>query len=294
MERKRLFIVISVLIIVLFSVIGIFYYTSSNQSSTSDGKIGVIVTVGPQKEFVQKVGGDKVDVSVMVPPGSDPHTYEPLPNQMKQVQKAQIYYEVGSGIEFELTWMDKISAMNPQMKLVNTSSGIELMPNTAEDEEGPDPHVWVSPKNAKIMVENIYNSLVATDPANKDYYTKNRDEYILELNELDKNITQTLSGKNNTKIMVYHPAWAYFCRDYNLEQISIESQGKEPTPQNIAKLVDLARSDGIKVIFVSPQFSTSNAQVIANEVGAKVVVVDDLSENYLANMKNVAQAFAST
>jgi len=294
MERKKILITsISILILILITVT-YFYTSTGNSTGSSDGKIGVVVTVGPQEEFVKRVGGDRVNVTVMVPPGADPHTYEPLPNQMKQVQNAQFYFQVGSGIEFELTWMDKLTSMNSQMKLVNTSAGIQLVPNTAEGEEGSDPHVWVSPRNAKVMVENIYQSLVQADPENKDYYTKNRDEYLTELDELDKNITQTLSGKNNTKIMVYHPAWAYLCRDYNLQQISIEQAGKEPTPQNIASLVDTARNENIKVIFVSPEFSTSNAQVIASEIDGKVVVVDPLSQNYLENMKKVAGAFAST
>lgn len=295
MERKKILIILTLLLLIILMVVTIYFYNSTgNFSGSSDDKIGVVVTVGPQEEFVKRVGGDRVNVTVMVPPGADPHTYEPLPNQMKQVQNAQIYFQVGSGIEFELTWMDKLTSMNSQMKVVNTSSGIQLVPNTAEGEEGSDPHVWVSPRNAKIMVENIYQSLVQTDPENKDYYTKNRDEYLQELDELDKNITQTLSGKNNTKIMVYHPAWAYFCRDYNLQQVAIEQAGKEPTPQNIAFLVDTARNESIKVIFVSPEFSSSNAQVIANEIGGKVVVVDPLSQNYLENMKKVAGAFAGT
>ncbi len=294
MERKKLLIVLGILLLILIAFTTYFYISSGNSSNTADGKIGVIVTVGPQEEFVKRVGGDKVNVTVMVPPGADPHTYEPLPNQMKQVQDAKIYFQVGSGIEFELTWMDKLTGMNSQMKVVNTSAGIQLIPNTAEQESGSDPHVWVSPRNAKIMVENIYQALVQEDPQNKDYYTKNRDEYLKELDDLDKNITQTMSGKNNTKIMVYHPAWAYFCKDYNLQQVAIEQAGKEPTPQNIAFLVDTARNESIKVIFVSPEFSTSNAQVIANEIGGKVVVVDPLSQNYLENMKKVAEAFAAT
>lgn len=294
MERKVIYLILTFSILILLVITGIYYFTGNNPSESSYGKIGVVVTVGPQEEFVKRVGGDRVDVTVMVPPGADPHTYEPLPNQMKQVQNAQIYFQVGSGIEFELTWMDKLTSMNPQMKVVNTSQGIELLPNTAENEEGTDSHVWVSPRNAKIMVENIYQSLIQTDPQNKEYYTKNRDEYLKQLDELDKNITQTLSGKNNTKIMVYHPAWAYFCRDYNLQQISIQSQGKEPSPQGIANLVDQSRKENIKVIFVTPQFSSSNAQVIATEIGGRVIVVDDLSENYLDNMKKVAEAFIST
>jgi zinc transport system substrate-binding protein len=294
MERKKIIYIILTLILISITFTVIYYFASNNSSGSPDGKIGVVVTVGPQEEFVKRVSGDRVNVTVMVPSGADPHTYEPLPNQMKQVQDAQIYFQVGSGIEFELSWMDKIASMNPEMKLVNTSEGITLLPNTAEQEEGSDPHVWVSPKNAKIMVENIYQTLIQTDPENKDYYTENRDEYLKELDELDKNITQTLSGKNNTKIMVYHPAWAYFCKDYNLQQIAIESEGKEPTPQEIANLVDEARADNIKIIFVTPEFSTSNAEVIANEIGGKVVVVDPLDSNYLENMQKVAEAFAST
>lgn len=294
MERKKIIIISGFILILIILTVAYLYTSPGNNTGSRDGKIGVVVTVGPQEEFVKRVGGDRVNVTVMVPPGADPHTYEPLPNQMKQVQEAQIYFQVGSGVEFELSWMGKLTSMNPQLKLVNSSTGIQLIPNTAESEEGSDPHVWVSPRNAKVMVENIYQSLVRADPENKDYFTKNRDDYFKELDELDKNITQRLSGKNNTKIMVYHPAWAYFCKDYNLQQISIQQDGKEPTPQALASLVDTARRENIKVIFVSPEFSTSNAKVIANEIDGKVVVVDPLSKDYLKNMQKVAEAFAVT
>lgn len=294
MERKKILIISGFILILIIMTVAYIYTSPGNSTGSKYGQIGVVVTVGPQEEFVKRVGGERVNVTVMVPPGADPHTYEPLPNQMKQVQNAQIYFQVGSDVEFELAWMDKLTSINPQMKLVNTSTGIQLIPNTAESEEGSDPHVWVSPRNAKVMVENIYQSLVQADPENKDYYTTNRDEYLKELDELDKNIIQKLSGKNNTKIMVYHPAWAYLCKDYNLQQISIEQDGKEPTPQAIVSLVDTARRENIKVVFVSPEFSTSNAQVIASEIGGKVVAVDPLSNDYLKNMQKVAEAFAST
>lgn len=295
MEKKVLYIFLASLILLLCIGLYLFnnnYQDSNDKSQTSNDKIGVVVTVGPQEEFAKRVGGDRVNVMVMVPQGADPHTYEPLPNQMKQVQDAEIYFIVGSGIEFELAWMDKLTAMNPQMEVVNTSQGIELLPNT-EEHEGNDPHVWVSPKNAKIMVENIYTKLVEIDPENKDYYQKNRDEYLNKLDELDKNTTKILSNQKNRNIMVYHPSWAYFCRDYDLKQIPIESQGKEPTPQGIASLIDQARRDNIRVIFVSPQFSSSNAQVIAREIGGRVVVVNPLSNNYIKNMKTVAESFAN-
>lgn len=289
MNKKRLFIAI----IIVLSVSVLIYLASLQQEqSESSDKIGVVVTVPPQAEFVNKVGGDKVEVMLMVPPGADPHTYEPLPKQLKQVSNARIYYEVGSGMEFELVWLDKIQSINPQLVMVNSSQGIQFIPNTAENEPGNDPHVWVSPKNAQIMVQNIYNSLVQTDPANQDYYAKNRDQYLQELDELDKNITESLKGKENTKILVYHPAWGYFSRDYHLQQIAIESGGKEPTPQEMASLIDLAKKENIRVIFVEPQYSPKNAEVIAQQIGGQVVVVDDLAQNYLENMKKVAEAFS--
>jgi zinc transport system substrate-binding protein len=289
MNKKRLFIVI----LVVFIISVLIYLASLQQEQVGNsGKIGVVVTVPPQAEFVNKVGGDKVEVMTMVPPGADPHSYEPLPKQLKQVSNARIYSEVGSGMEFELAWLDKIQSINPHLLMVNSSQGIQLIPNTAENEPGNDPHVWVSPKNAEIMVQNIYNSLVQIDPANQDYYAKNRDQYLQELDELDKNITESLKGKENTTIMVYHPAWGYFCKDYHLQQIPIESGGKEPTPQELASLMDLAKKENIKVIFVEPQYNPQNAEVIASQIGGQVVVVDDLAPNYLENMKKVAEAFS--
>ncbi|MDI3550055.1 MAG: zinc transport system substrate-binding protein [Methanobacterium sp.] len=293
-ERKKILIVIILILLLALSLAVYFHTATSDSTPPISDKIGVVVTVGPQEEFVKRVGGDRVNVTVMVPPGSDPHTYEPLAEQMKQVQNAQIYFQVGSGVEFELTWLDKLRSMNQQMRVVNSSKGIQLIPNTAESEEGSDPHVWVSPKNAKIMVENIYQALVETDPANRDYYTKNKDEYLSELEELDKNITKTMADKNSTTIMVYHPSWAYFCKDYNLHQLAIEKEGKEPTSQDIIQIVDTARKKGIKVIFTSPEFSAANAETIAREIGAQVVPADPLSPNYLENMRKVAEAFANS
>lgn len=290
MKRKK---VIIVLIILIFAV-GALYYLAAQKSDTliDKGKIGVIVSVGPEVEFVKAVGGDKVDVTLIVPPGADPHTYEPLPNQLSQVTNAKMYAEVGTPIEFELNYMDKMRSINPNMLVVNTSSGVDLIPNTAENENNNDPHVWVSPKNAKIMVNNIYQCLVQIDPNNTEYYTKNHDAYLQQLDELNNNITKSLEGKENSQILVYHPAWAYFCRDYNLTQIPIENGGKEPTSQEIANIIDLAKKNNIKVIFIEPQYSPKSAEVIASEINGKVVTVDDLAINYIQNLNNVAETFS--
>ncbi len=159
------------------------------------------------------------------------------------------------------------------------------------DENQFDTHVWVSPRNAQIMVENIYQKLSEIDPQNKEYYKINKDKYIQELDNEDKNITQTLNGEKNKKIMVYHPAWGYFCRDYNLTQVSIEKNGKEPTPQGLISLIDQARKDNIKIIFISPQFSKKSAETVASDIGGEVVTIDDMDKDYINNLNNVAEAF---
>jgi len=253
------------------------------QREKNEGRIRVAVSIPPQAEFVERIGGDRVEVMVMVPPGASPHTYEPTPSQLRDVSKAEIYAKVGSGVEFELAWMDKIASVNKEMLIVDCSKGIKFIEK--------DPHVWLSPRNARIMVENIYKGLVKVDPVNKEYYQKNKEKYLEELERLDNEIAQAISKKRR-RIMVYHPAWAYFCRDYGLEQIAIEREGKEPTPKGILNLIEQARRDNIKVIFASPEFSTKGAEVIAKEINGTVILISPLEKNYLENMRKVAKAFA--
>ncbi len=272
-------------------------------------KIIVAVTISPQAEFVEKVGGDKVKIIVMVPPGASPHTYEPAPNQMADLNNAKMYAKVGSGVEFELGWMDKITDLNKNMHVVDCSKGIELRKMTEEEEKaeedghesgeeheheegGNDPHIWLSPKNAKMMVENIYNGLIEIDPDNKDYYKTNKDSYITELDKADGEISKKLLNLKNRKILVFHPSWGYFCRDYNLTQIAIEKSGKEPTLQGIENLIKQAKENHITIIFASPQFSTKSAEVIANEINGNVVLIDPLERNYTENLYKVADAFS--
>ncbi len=280
-EEKILLLGVAFIVICL---IGAYIYVTPQTEKELDKKIGVIVSIPPQAEFVERVGGDRVQVTVMVPAGASPHTYEPAPSQLRAVSSAKIYAEVGSGLEFEAAWMNKISSTNREMLVVNCSKNISFI--------GTDPHVWLSPRNAEIMVENIYRGLIQIDPTNQEYYMKNKERYLQELDGLDKKIIQAIAGKENRKIMVYHPAWTYLCRDYGLEQIAIEKEGKEPTPQGIADLIKQARKDNITVVFASPQFSTKSAEVIASEINGNVVLISPLERNYMENMHKVAETFA--
>jgi len=255
-----------------------------DQVQTSPDVLTVAVTIPPQQEFVERVGGDRVHVILMVPQGASPHTHEPTPGQLAAVADADMYAKVGSGIEFERAWMDKIVGVNRDMLIVDCSEGVSLIAG--------DPHIWLSPTNAKIMVENIYRGLVQLDPEHREYYRRNMEQYRQELDRLDATIAGALSGMESRTIMVYHPAWTYLARDYDLEQIPIEDAGKEPTPRGIEHLIRQARSENTAVIFASPEYSTQSAGTIADEIGGEVVLVSPLKKEYLENMRTVAEAFA--
>ncbi|MGB9131454.1 MAG: zinc ABC transporter substrate-binding protein [Methanosarcina sp.] len=266
----------------------------------------VAVSLLPQSEFVEKVGGNKVKTVVVIPPGADPHTYEPSPRELGEVSKASMYVTAGVGMPFEEVWIDRFESINSGTLIVNSSDGIELkkLVGHHHEEEGEsenesdadheelDPHIWTSPANSKKMVENIYEGLAKIDPGNETYYAENRDAYLKELDSLDARIRAKLEGRKERNFMVFHPSWGYFAADYNLTMIPVEIEGKEPSAQDLAKLVDLAKEKQVKVIFIQPQFSTRSAQAVAEEIGGEVIAVDPLAKNYVENMENVSDIFA--
>ena len=299
----RSYAILTVLFICLIAVSLFYFYPSQNSLIEHDEKIGVIVTIVTQAEFVEKIGADKVSVVILVPPGASPHTYEPTPSQMQKVAKAKIYAKVGSGVEFELAWMDKIIATNPDMLIIDCSESIELIDIASHYHEhelkmhenqhfGKDPHIWTSPRNAKIMVENICNGLIEIDPSNKKYYTQNRDAYINDLEETDRKLSNSFSGLKVRKFIVYHPTWGYLAKDYGLEQIPIEEEGKEPNPGGIAYLIDQAKENNIKVIFATPEFQTDIAETIADEIGGTVVLVSPLEKDYINMLTKISNEIA--
>jgi len=272
-----------------------------SQPAAGGEKIGVVVSILPQKQIAERVGGSHVEVVVMVPPGASPHSYEPTPQQMAEVAESGIYFMVGSGVEFERAWMGKVLQTNPQLHVVNGSENIVLMGMQAHghegeeeeghEEEGMDPHVWTSIKNTKEMAKSLHAALARSDPANAQEYKENLDAYLAELDALDSDAKESLAGATSREFIVFHPAWGYFARDYGLEQIAMEDAGKEPTLQSLAGLVQKAKEHGIKVVFVSPQFSSQSANALAQEIGGSAVAIDPLAEDYIGNMKNVVEGF---
>jgi zinc transport system substrate-binding protein len=296
---KGLLIVCSV-VFVLASLVTV--AASCTKEAESVTKLGVVVTILPQAEFVENIGGDKVDITVMVPPGASPHTYEPTPSQMAALSEAKLYAKVGSGVEFELTWMDKLITQNKDMLVVDCSQGVELQEMVAgsededheEEHEGDeyehehgamDPHIWMSPQNAQIMVQNIADGLVQIDPDNRVYYEQNRDAYLQKLEQLDRDIHEGLSGVKNRAFMVYHPAFGYFASNYDLTMLPIEAEGKEPTPAGLQHLIEQAKEYNIHVVFAEPQFNPQSARVIADAIEGRVVLINPLAKDYIENMR---------
>lgn len=273
-------------------------------------QVKTFVSIAPQQYFVQKIGGELVEVSVLVPPGADPHTYEPKPRQMADLAKTLAYFAVG--VDFEKAWIKKIAATNPNMRIVDTDAGIEKMalpahhheekgrnpssgmkkPAHTHDHSGaPDPHVWLSPPLVKTQARHIADGLIAVDSANRARYEENLAEFLQEIEALDTELKMLFAGSPGARFMVFHPSWGYFARAYGLEQVPIEIEGKEPKPAQLKELIHHAREHGIKVIFVQPQFSAKSAAMVAREIGGQVAAVDPLAADWAENLREVGRRF---
>ncbi len=254
----------------------------------AEQKLNVTVSILPQKYFVERIGGEFVNVNVMVLPGENPATYEPKPEQMVALTQANAYISIG--VPFEKAWLEKIRDANPQMKMVDTTQGIE---RKATPNGGFDPHIWLSPSLVKIQSQTIYNALVELDPSHQDAYKANLDSFLKDIDALDADIRATLANTKTKKFIVFHPSWGYFARDYGLEMIPIEIGGQEPSAQELAKLIEKAKQENIKVVFVQPEFSQEDAQTIAREIGGKVLPIGALNPDWLDNLKKVSETFAA-
>lgn len=273
---------------VLLALLSLICSCVSQNDGLSSEKIKVVTTIAPLEEFIKSVGGDRVEVSVMVPPGAEPHTFEPTPSQMRQVAEADLYVQNGAGLEF---WMDRILQVNEEMTIIDSSKGIDFI---SESPEEIDPHIWISLRNAAVQVRNICDGLIEVDPANKEYYLQNKDSYLQNLSSLDAEFNNTFGSKEKRIFIVHHPAWTYFAKDYELEQVPLMENEKEPGPKYLGEVIELARKNNITTIFVEPQFNPKSAEVIAREMNAGIVTIDPLSENYLDNMRNASREIAQS
>ena len=259
------------------------------------GKLQVVASIAPLAYFAERIGGSHVAVSVMVPPGGNPHSYEPSPRQMARLGEAALFIKAGSGVEFELNWMDRFLSINPALKVCNGVEGIRLLRAEhvccSHHDDPYDPHYWLSVANAVIITKNIERALAAADPSRGAEYALNSEKLQAELQLLDREIQQKLSGVKNRRFLVFHPAWGYYADAFQLEQIAVEEEGKTLTPRQMQRVIEKAKANNIGVVFVSPQFSRSQAETIAMEIGGKTSSVDPLSSDYQDNLRHATSAF---
>lgn len=281
----------------------------------------VFVTIPPQKYFVEQIGRELVDVQVMVEPGADPHIYEPSPQQMAALAKADLYFAVG--VEFEEARLEKLLETGKNIPVIHTDRNIKKLAmkghhhdshhsvsHRGDDadhdrhnhsshgreqkhkaEAGLDPHIWLSPPLVKIQAETILKALQEVDPAHRENYLKNYQDFIIRIDRLDAKLKEIFSHSQGMQFIVFHPAWGYFADAYGLVQIPVEVEGKSPKPAQLIKLIEKARELGCRIIFVQPQFSAKSANVVAREIGGQVAFADPLAEDWMDNLYRVAEKF---
>ena len=266
-------------------------------SAQAEQKPTITVTLEPLRYFTEGIAGDQYQVVSMVPKGSSPETYDPTPQQLVALNKSQAYFRIGH-IGFEQTWMDRLASNSPQLKFFDTSKGIDLI-HTAGHQHGDhyhaggvEPHVWNSTNNAIILAENIYQALSELDTSHQSYYKERLDSLKQTIQQTDRTIRELLQKAHRT-FLIYHPALSYFARDYGLKQISIEDEGKEPSPAQLKTLIETCRKENIHVIFVQQEFDIRNAQLIADELGVTIIPINPLSYDWPTEMINVANALTS-
>lgn len=286
----------------------------------------VFTGVLPIRTFVEKIGREHVDVRAMVRPGYNPHTYDPTPQQIATLSGAALY--ISTGVPFEHAWMARIRSANPDMQILDARNGIDLseMQVHERDDGGDgdthgalrreqghdrnaghghaadhtedvrhyesDSHVWTDPRLVIYMVGNIRAKLTELAPAYAADFVRNHAAYVAELDALDRELRALLEPLPDRKFMVFHPAWGYFARAYGLTQVPIEKAGKEPGPRALTELIEQARREQVKVIFVQPQFSRKSAAQVARAIGGRVVAIDPLAADYAANLRKVARQIA--
>jgi zinc transport system substrate-binding protein len=269
---------------------------SCNRQGSNNENAIITVSIGPLKYFVETIGGNDFEVNVMVPPGSSPHTYEPLPDQIIALRKSIAYISDGY-LGFELTWLDRFYEVNPGMKKLSLADKQNLIrseesPEGAEgnEHEGVDPHFWISPSSAKLIAGSVRDLLTELNPEHSIIYQNNYKSLIATIEDVDNQADKMFKEINNKSFIIFHPALSYLARDYNLTQIPVEYEGKEPSPSQMKKIIDLGRSENTRVIFVQKEFDRKYADEIALEIGAKVVVVDPLSENWPESVLSILTA----
>lgn len=245
--------------------------------------IKVVVAIAPYAYLIERIGGEKVEITTLVPAAVSVHSYEPTMRQILQAAEADIWFSMGESFEARAT--NAVGRARSAMRLVNLTSGIDLISaSSCSCHAGYDAHLWLSPKRAKGIARTIASSLSALAPSASAYFQANLEELNAELDQLDRAIIQALAHLPQRSFLVAHPAYTYFAQDYHLTQLCIENEGKEPSARQLTQLLAQAKQAAIAVIFVQPQHSSKAAEQIAQALKARLVYLDPYSADYFGHM----------
>jgi zinc transport system substrate-binding protein len=278
------------------AIAAIFGSCSSKKTQNEEPSKFITVSILPQKTFVKKITGDDFVVNVLIPPGTSPAAYTLLPSQLEEISKSAIWFRIGY-IGFEQSWQDKIAQANSKMKVVDLSEGLDLIAQVKEQHgdhfhlSGVDPHIWLSPVLVKEMAKRILDEVSKLNPEQSVKYKTNYLEFVKEIDQLNIEIANKLKPFEGRKIIVFHPTLSYFARDYGLLQYSLESGGKEPTPQRMKELIDISKKENIKVMYIQGELDRDHARVFAEEVGGEIIQVRPLDPAWAENLMEMTNIF---
>ena len=282
------FLYLIILCIILAGCKGTPQKQADSGKTSGKEKPAVTVTISPYKYFVDQIAKGKVDVNVMVSNGNNPETYEPYAQQMMELSKSALYLKVGS-IGFEQTWMKKLQDNAPDMKVIDTSMGIK----PAKTPGGNiDPHVWMSCSNARIIASNILKALCELEPKNKAFFEKNYQSLLSIIDKRDSTINESFKKDPDLvrKFVIYHPILTYFARDYQLEQLAIEEEGREPSAAQLKSLIERARKEKIKFCLIQAEFANRNTTTFIKESHTKPMDINPLQGDWNRAMQEAAAA----
>ena len=267
-----------------------------------NGKTNVFVSIMPQKYFAEKIGGDLVNVSVLVPSGTSPENFDPSPKQIVQLGSSDVYFTIG--VPFENIFLDKLKAGKKKLVVAPCDKDVPKLQNAEHDEHEHetghhhhgefDPHIWTDPELIKIIAKNMADALSGIDPGNASIYASNLAKFGKELDALQTELSQKLAPYRGRIFYVYHSAYTYFAERFDLVQKSIETGEKEPTPSKLRELVNQANQDKVKTVFIQPEFPASGAKRVAEAIGGKTVCISVLEYDVMSNMRKTAALLAES
>ena len=280
-------------------IIFIIFLLTINSNLLAKDKLNIFVSILPQKYFVEQIAGDFVNVSVLVGPGQSPHSYEPLPKQMADISRADLFFTIG--VPFEKQFINRLVAVCPDLKIIAMDDGIEKRSMNENEihshdhehenhKEYKDPHIWLDPilaiKQSKIVADSIIKEI----PAKSEQIMNNFISFKKRCEELTQKLQNDLLNLKGEIMLVFHPSFGYIADRFGLIQRSVETEGKEPGPKQLASLIKVCKKDKIRVIFVQKQFPVAAAKTVASSINGIVIAIDPLAENIFENLQSIANS----